>query len=188
LRTPAVTGRHFCYYHCRAHHPGARISTCRYRAPIPESVASLQIALAHTLQALGTGDISPRQSNSMMYGINLGTNLLRLAKPLSETEKQQVATDIPESMEQVLVEPDEVENDQPNQSASGPAPPSQALPVVEREIRKLKSRCLTPEQLHSYEEEIRTLKGTSNPRYYSAVDLVSHHDYATKRLREMGVL
>ncbi len=86
--TPALSGRNFCYHHHRAHHPAARIGTRRYRMPVFDSVASLQVALAHTLQALSTGELSPKQANSMMYGISLGTRLLTLSQPLTEAEQQ----------------------------------------------------------------------------------------------------
>lgn len=185
--TPAVTGRQFCYFHCRAHHPGARIAIRRYRVPIPEAVASLQIALAHIMQALATGDISPKEANSMMFGINLGTNLLRLAKPLTDTEKQQVATEIPEPMQQVLDAPEEPRNTETIEPNAPPDVPQQAILVVEREIRNLRSKCLTPEQLRTHEQHARTLKGTADPRYYVAIERISHHDYATKRLHEMGL-
>lgn len=191
--TPAVTGRHFCYYHCRIHHPGARIATRRYRAPIPESVASLQVALAHALQGLGSGDISPKQANSMMYGIHLGTNLLHLSKPLSEADKLQVATEIPDSMQQILEETrdDNSESEQQRESASvsSQTPPiSQAQLVVDREIRKLRAMCQTSEALRQYEEDLRSFKGTSDPKYYTAVNRVYEHRYAVEKLQEMGVL
>ena len=179
--TPAVTGRNFCYYHCRVHHPGARMATRQYRAPLPDSVTSLQVALAHTLQALGTGDLEPKKANSMMFGINLATNLLRLAKPLTETEQQQVVTEIPEPMQQVLASTDEP-------AAEVPPDRVQAMQVLEKEISKLRSYVLPPDRLRLCEHDVASLKGTADPRYYKACELISHHDYGVKRLREMGVM
>jgi hypothetical protein len=182
--TPAVNRRNFCYYHCRVHHPGARIATRRYRAPVPDSVASLQVALAHTLRALATGDLSPKAANSMMYGINLATNLLRLAKPLTEAEQQQVVTEIPAEMEEVLVEPEE-----PAAEPSAEVPPdrTQAMQVLEKEIRKLRSYVLSPDELQRYQHDLAAFKGSSDPRYYTAVNRIYEHDYGTRKLHEMGV-
>ncbi len=162
--TPAVNGRHFCYYHCRAHHPGAQVGTRRYRTPIPESVASLQIALGHTLQALGAGEISPRQANSMMYGLNTGARFLRLSQPLTEAERQQVVTDVPEEMRQVLEppEPDNSRNEYANESDDqNSATESEPEPLDEHEIARLRSFCLSPEQLREYQDQRKALEGTT---------------------------
>jgi hypothetical protein len=186
--TPAVNGRQFCYYHHRAHHPGARIASRRYRAPVPESVASLQIALAHTLQALATGELTPKQANSMMYGINLGTNLLRLFKPLSDAEQQQVATEIPEAMEQVLVQPEPESAPQPeNQTSKTPEHLTNAVQITEHEIERLRFKLLPPEEFTKYQERVRTL-GRTDPDYYTAVNRICDHDSSLTKLQEMGVL
>lgn len=182
--TPAVNGRSFCYYHCRVHHPGARIATRRYRAPVPDSVTSLQVALAHTLQALATGDLSPKVANSMMYGINLGTNLLRLVKPLTAAELQRVVTEIPAEMEEVLVESEDAAVEQ---SAEVPPDRTQAMEVLEKEIRKLRAYLLSPDEEHRYQQDLAAFKDTSDPRYYTAVDRIYKHDYGMRKLHEMGV-
>jgi hypothetical protein len=186
--TPAVSGRHFCYYHCRAHHPGARIATRRYRAPIPESVASLQIALAHTLQALVTGDISPKQANSMMYGINLGTNLLRLSKPMSEAEKQQVVTEIPEAMQEVLVEPEAQPDIQPrNTTPHTPKYSTRPAELTEGEIEILRSKILTKEEFQKCKDDYETFQGTDDPRYLDAVNRICDHQESLSRLRNTNM-
>jgi len=187
--TPALNGRQFCYFHQRAHHPGARIATRRYRAPLPDSAASLQIAMAHAMQALMSGDLTPKQANSIMYGINLSTNLLRLSKPLSESEKQQVVTDIPEAMEEVLVAPETgSEEADPKEPEQMPAHLTRAAQVVYREIERLRCKVLEPLQLREFEQHVRTLKGTSDPRYYIACTRISHHDEAVQKLHEMGIV
>ena len=163
--TPAVNGRHFCYYHCRAHHPGARISTRAYRSPIPDSVASLQIAIAHTLQALTSGDIPPKQANSIFYGIHLATKLLRLSKPLTETEQQQVVTEIPKAMNEVLVEPEP--HVQPEYE-----PEAEPDPLT---LEQHRANILGPDQLEEIYRVIRAGKG--EPGYAEAVTrLYAHSD------------
>lgn len=180
--TPALNGRNFCYHHHRAHHPGARIGTRRYRMPLLDSVASLQIALAHTLQALSTGELTPKQANSMMYGISLGTNLIRLSKPLTEAEQQQVVTEIPAEMEEVLVgsEPE-------NETPEVPEELAKAVAITRQEVKRLQSKLLNPDEFRKCQEKVRNLTQT-DPDRYTAIDRICKHDDAYQRLRQMGVL
>lgn len=177
--TPAVKGRNFCYYHCRVHHPGARMATRQYRSPVPDSVTSLQVALAHTMQALATGDLKPKEANSMLYSVNLATNLLRLAKPLTEAEEQQVVTEIPEPMQQVLTSSDETEV---------PHERMQAVQVLDKEIRRLRSYLLSADDMRRYQQDLASFKGSTDPRYFAACTRISRHDDASDRLRKMGLM
>ena len=165
--TPALNGRHFCYYHCRAHFPGARILTRKYRAPIPETVASLQVALAHTMQALTSGDMTPKQANSALWSIQLGMNLLRQSSALTKSELGQVVTEIPEAMQSVLVEPE-------------PKAEPKALKLPEREPEpeplteeQLRANVLTQDQLIELYEHMKSIKGT--PAYDEAVTRLYAH-------------
>lgn len=180
--TPALSGRNFCYHHHRAHHPGARIGTRRYRMPLLDSVASLQITLAHTMQALSTGELTPKQANSMMYGISLGTHLLRVAKPLTEAEQQQVVTEIPAEMQEVLVGP-EPEDETPKV----PEELANAVAITKQEVKRLKSKILTPDEFRKCQERVRDLPQT-DPHRYTAIDRICKHDDAYQRLRQMGVI
>jgi hypothetical protein len=180
--TPALNGRNFCYHHHRAHNPGARIGTRRYRVPVLDSVASLQVALAHTLQALSTGELSPKQANSMMYGISLGTRLLTLSQPLTGEEQQQVVTEIPAEMEEVLVGP-EPENETPEV----PEELAKAVAITKLEVKQLKSKLLTPDEFRKYSNRVHDLPQT-DPDRYTAIDRICKHDDAYQRLRQMGVL
>jgi hypothetical protein len=185
--TPAVKGRNFCYYHCRVHFPGARVGTRRYPAPVPDSAASLQVALAHALRAVSSGKLPVHQANSIMYGVNLGTNLLRLAKPLTEAERQQVVTEVPVAMAEVLNPTGDDYEDEDSSDDELAIPRSQAMKVLNREIRRLRSMCQPPDKMQQYEEHVRTLRGTPDPRYYTACERISHHDEAVKKLKQMGV-
>ena len=178
--TPALNGRNFCYHHHRAHNPGARIGTRRYRAPVFDSVASLQVALAHTLQALSTGDLSPKQANSMMYGISLGTRLLTLSQPLTEAEHQQVVTEIPQEMEEVLIGPEPETPEVPEELAK-------AVAITKLEVKQLKSKLLTQDEFRKYSNRVHDLPQT-DPDRYTAIDRICAHDDAYQRLRQMGVL
>lgn len=44
-----------------------------------------------------------------------------------------------------------------------------------------------PDLMQEFEEHVRTLKGTSDPRYYTACDRISRHDEAVAKLRKMGL-
>ncbi len=185
--TPALNGRNFCYHHYRAHHPGARIGTRRYRMPLLDSVASLQIALAHTLQALVTGELTPKQANSVMYGISLGSNLLRLAKPLTDAEQQQVVTEIPAEMEEVLVGPEDPEAAPENQIPEVPEQLVNAVRVTQDEVKRLRQNLLTPDEFRRCQETVRTFT-RNDPEYYTAVNRICDHDSSYQRLRQLGVL
>lgn len=172
--TPALTGRNFCYYHCRVHHPGGKIATRQYRSPVPDSVASLQVALAHTMQALASGELTPKQANSSIYAIHAAIKLLHLTKPLTEAEQQQVVTEIPKPMQQVLDGRDEDVTDE-------------AVRLAHREINSLRSRVLSTELEAYFEEMLRTSKGVDERQYQVAVNRIYEHDYAVKELKARGV-
>ena len=114
-----------------------------------------------------------------MYGINLATNLLRLAKPLTEAEQQQVVTEIPEPMQQVLTSAEETEV---------PVDRKQAMEVLEKHISKVRSYVLSDDVLRRCEHDVASLKGTADPRYYKSCGLISHHDYGVEQLRKMGLM
>ena len=186
--TPALHGRHFCYFHERAHYPRGRISTRRYRAPIPDTFASLQIAMAHALQALMSGDLTPQEANSMMYGINLSTNLLRLSKPLTDAEKEQVATEFNEPMREVLFwHPDSQSRVSEPLTPAVPPVPAEAIVAAQNQIKELRSRILTPEYYEYFSEIVQTQKGIDDQKYQVAVNRVYEHDDAVKELRKLGV-
>ena len=180
--TPAMKGRHFCYFHQRAHHPAGHLNTRRYRAPIPDSVASLQIAMAHALQAAMSGDLSPKEANSIMYGIHLSTNLLHLSEPLSDVEKGQVATEFSEPMREVLFWHPDSHGEAPKESV-----PPEAIQVAQNLIKRLRGRLLPPDYYESFQEMLRTQKGVDEQKYQVAVNRVYEHDSAVEELRKLGV-
>ena len=51
--TPAIRGRHFCYYHSRAHTPSPGIGARNYRPTLPETIESLQLIIRQVTEALG---------------------------------------------------------------------------------------------------------------------------------------
>ena len=142
--SPAIRGRHFCYFHSRAHQPPVRIGDSAYRSPIVESTEALQIAVSHVLQALAMGDLPPKMANSMFYGLHLATKVLRMSKPLPETQIPNLVSEIPPAMQ-------ELDRQDPG------------LPPLE----ELCSALLTDEQL----EQVRNLarRGESDPGYADAV-------------------
>jgi len=83
--TPAIRGRHFCYYHSRCHAP-SHLGTRQYRAPIPETIASLQLTIMQVTQALGSGTITEKTAGRLLYAVQLSTNLLKMKQP--ETAKR----------------------------------------------------------------------------------------------------
>lgn len=183
--SPALRGRHFCYFHSRAHHPTGRFGHRNYRAPVADTVEALQIATTHLVQALATGDIPIQQANSVRAALNLAKNLLRMKSCYTDRERASMVTEISQAMEEVL-EPEPEQ--QPNENQQIPPHLTKATEIVMREIEQLRHKVQTPQQLREYEDHARTLKGTSDPRFYIALDRISHHDYAVKRLHELGIV
>jgi len=176
--SPAIRGRHFCYFHSRAHHPVGRFGHRNYRSPVADTVESLQVAMTHVMQALSTGDVPPKQANSMLFAINLATNLLRVPKPQSESEKSVVVTEIPQAMQEFLSPAPEPEHEP---SSESPAPRE----VSEATFNRLTSHLMTPDQI----TEIRPalLDGENNPGYAAASRLISAHYDAARKLNELGI-
>jgi len=139
--TPAIRGRHFCYYHSRAHSPAPRPGSRNYRSNLPESIESLQITLMHITEALGSGQINDKVAGKLLYAVQLSANFLKMkaaeksqgaqTKPspgLTENEGalsqpavglsgdlDDVVTEIPPAMEEVLAV----------QTAPPPPPPAE---------------------------------------------------------------
>jgi len=86
--TPAIRGRHFCYYHSRAHAPGPRIGQRGYRAPLLETIESLNILIMQTNEALGSGRITDKVAGKLLYSVQLATNLLKLAESAKNESKK----------------------------------------------------------------------------------------------------
>jgi len=86
--TPAIRGRHFCYYHSRAHAPGPRIGQRDYRAPLLETIESLNLLIQQTNEALGSGRITDKIAGKLLYSVQLTTNLLKLAGSISSSNKK----------------------------------------------------------------------------------------------------
>ena len=88
--TPAIRGRHFCYYHSRAHAPSG-LGTRRYRAPIPETIESLQLTLLHITEALGSNTINEKLAGKLLYSVQLATNLLKMKVAERQTSEPEGA-------------------------------------------------------------------------------------------------
>jgi len=76
--SPAIHGRHFCYFHSRAHSPGPRLGTRSYRASLPETIETLQLAIMQITEALGSGSITDKTAGKLLYAVQLSTNLLKM--------------------------------------------------------------------------------------------------------------
>ncbi len=76
--SPALRVRHFCYHHSRAHYPAGRLGERGYRAPLPETIESLQLQLQQIAEALGSGRLTPQAAGKLLYSVQLSTNLLKM--------------------------------------------------------------------------------------------------------------
>ncbi|HVZ19395.1 MAG TPA: hypothetical protein VG897_19910 [Terriglobales bacterium] len=78
--TPAVKGRPFCYYHGRAHAHTPRIGERGYRAPLVETVESLQLIVTQITEALGAGRITDKTAGKLLYAVQISSHLLKMKK------------------------------------------------------------------------------------------------------------
>jgi hypothetical protein len=78
--TPAVKGRPFCYYHGRAHAHTPRIGERGYRAPLVETVESLQLIVTQVTEALGAGRITDKTAGKLLYAVQISSQLLKIKK------------------------------------------------------------------------------------------------------------
>jgi len=187
--SPALRGRHFCYFHSRAHHPTGRFGHRNYRAVLPETTESLMIATAHVMQALATGDVPPKLANSMLYGLSLSKGLLRMRSYYSDRERASMATEIPEAMQEVLAAPEEP----PEEPASEPLrqiilPPDPFVPRVlsDEEVERLSADLLTDQEYHDITPIMNAPifnPGVEHPEYAEAKRRLDTHWEAVYELR-----
>jgi hypothetical protein len=168
--TPAIRGRHFCYYHSRAHRPHAIVGEYNYCAPIPESREALQIAVAHVLQALSNGKLERKVANSMFYGLHLATKILRMPETAAKPAPPDVVREITPAMHGILK----------NKPIPEPADSDLAY------IQELVDQLLTLDQIEENYVELR--KGESNYYYREASERVDNHYAAWEKLRCLGIL
>ena len=207
--SPALRGRHFCYFHSRAHHPVGRFGRRNYRSPIVDTIESLQIATTHVMQALATGDVPTKQANSMLYAISLAGNFLRaprtksnLAAPSSpavgegEISTNCPVTEIPEAMRQILTTgPDgsPIEENSRPENRPQPAPRLQStshLPPLPRsewiDSNKLRAQVLNNKD---FDRIVTLCSGESDtPERRDAIKRLAEHRHALSKLGETGLI
>ncbi|MGZ4788396.1 MAG: hypothetical protein ACXVZX_07730, partial [Terriglobales bacterium] len=81
--TPAIKARPFCYYHNRAHAHTPRIGERGYRAPLVETVESLQLMVTQVAEALGAGRITDKTAGKLLYAVQIASGLLKMKRQAS---------------------------------------------------------------------------------------------------------
>ena len=190
--TPAIRGRHFCYYHSRAHSP-ARLGSRGYRAILPETIESLQLTIMQITEALGSGRITEKAAGKLLFGVQLSTNLLKMkaaqkedgdgapCKPSagSTGAVDEPVTELPASMQEVLDPTPEVTPAQPQSNQQTEPEPE---PV---DVEQLRRDYLTDDQLRQCHRE----KFTSNQAERDeAVSRIYAHAAAYAKLKQLGLL
>ena len=96
--SPALRGKHFCYYHDRTRQevPSSRIGT--FAMPRVDDRAAIQIALFEVLARLASGDIDYKRGTSILYG-------LQIASANLSQDKLSTAIDAPPVVEDILFDP-----------------------------------------------------------------------------------
>jgi hypothetical protein len=190
--SPALRGRHFCYFHSRAHNPTGRFGRRNYRVAVPEVGESLIIALTHVMQALATGDVPPKTANAMLYALSLAGGFQRAKTSLSSSDIAGMATEISPSMEEALG------------SLSGPSvafveevtdghvlypelrPPQPAKPALtDFQLDRLCRHLMTDEEIGEIRETLGD--GARNPDYPEASRRITAHWDAVGTLEDHGL-
>jgi len=199
--TPAIRGRHFCYYHSRAHTP-SRLGSRYYRGIIPETIESLQLAIMQITEALGSGRINDKTAGRMLYSIQLSTNLLKMSKADKQAEKQALAAPSSASVAEGGV----VDSELPSPAANEPVteiseamrqaltprvvepidePQPIPAPITRREFEEAVGNILKPEQIEKISPALGD--GVANPGYPRALRKINAHYEALQRLRDAGI-
>ena len=187
--SPALRGRHFCYFHSRAHLPTGRFGHRNYRAAVPETTESLMIAAAHVMQALATGDAPPKLANSMLYGLNLSKNLLRMKSYYPDKDRASMATEIPPAMQEVLAAPEEQVSEPVSQIVLPPDPHVRRK-LSDDEVERLAADLLTDQEYHDITPIMNAPTcnpGVDHPEYDDAKRRLDTHWEAVYELRGNGV-
>ena len=149
-QSPALHGRHHCYFHLRAlgrnmrmAHEQARQREHRLVFPQLEDMNAVQVSVMQVLAALGAGHIEKGVAGLMLYGLQQAANNLRsaiAATSFAAQEGQEGRVEEYPGFEQ--------EFDLPPQVAFPPSPPPPAVeldPEVVKQIeRDWKYRKVTP--------------------------------------------
>lgn len=77
--SPALTGRHFCYYHQRHHHP--RKSGGRPTRPVSlDTPAAIRAQIGAVISGVLSGRFTPRQAGKSLFALQLATRSLKSDK------------------------------------------------------------------------------------------------------------
>ena len=190
--SPAIRNRHFCYHHSRAHAPAPRPGSRYYRAPLPETIESLQLLIMQVTEALGSGQISDRTAGKFLYAVQLSTNLLKMSKaetPLKQAaQPEPIVTEIPPAMEEVLAAqtapppttPDDADYPRPEPVVADDDP---EMPVTVEEAQRL---LLPARILVDHYEYLRGADRASS-RYQKTQRRLALHQRAYSILDEHGL-
>jgi hypothetical protein len=79
--SPALRRRRFCFFHDKIRCEQAKIRatapTPRFALPLLEDANSVQVALMHVIQMLGSGTIDHKTAGLMLYALQTASNNLR---------------------------------------------------------------------------------------------------------------
>ena len=184
--SPAIRGRHFCYFHSRAHKPVGRFGHRLYRAPVVDSVEALQVAAAHVMQALATSDVPTQQANSMIAALNLAKNLLRMRSYYTDKERASMATEIPPAMEEVLGLVTRVEDPSPAEPERKPVRPE----LSSEEIKVMTTDVLPANMYHDVSGIVGNgacIPDNTDPKFLAAKRCMAAHWDAVDKLAANGI-
>jgi len=74
--SPALRGKHFCYFHTRLHARAAEKPSNPDQPlefPVLEDPSAIQVALAEVLNRLGSAKLDPRRAGLLLYGLQIAS-------------------------------------------------------------------------------------------------------------------
>ncbi|HWR13645.1 MAG TPA: hypothetical protein VN577_02365 [Terriglobales bacterium] len=92
--SPALRGRHLCYYHSRVRYVPRRNGKPVIQLTSLETSPSMQIAALHVAQAVLTGDLDPARANAALRAVQIAFRTLKSYDSSVSTKEH----DLPESM------------------------------------------------------------------------------------------
>ncbi len=190
--SPALHGQHFCYHHSRAHFPAGRLGERNYRAPLPETIESLQLQLHQITEALGSGRIDDKVAGKLLYAVQLSTNLLKMKQketsPSSAsrssdhpiTSSSDAVTEVPPAMYESLSPRPLTEEEQIN-----PQRTSDTDPDMPQTVAEAQRAILDAVQYTDLLDSLRRCDKLS-PRHAKLTRRVHIHTRALEILRDAG--
>jgi hypothetical protein len=84
--SPALKGRHFCYYHSKTHTVDADVRFGPLQLPPPEDPAAIQLSVARINDAILTGRLDLNKAASLFTGLRIASRFIDRTTSFDEAD------------------------------------------------------------------------------------------------------